>query len=59
MFPWMIITTVQIWFRVDPYYTGPIIILGADCGSDQEPLLPNSDFIEEKWGKPLNHSGMT
>ena len=32
---------------------------GADCGSDHEPLLPNSDLNWRKWGKPLDHSGMT
>ena len=32
---------------------------GADCGSDYESLLPNSDLNWRKWGKPLDHSGMT
>ena len=33
---------------------------GADCGSDHElSLLPNSDWNWRKWGKPLDHSGMT
>ena len=31
--------------------------LGADCGSDHELLLPNSDLNWRKWGKPLDHSG--
>ena len=32
---------------------------GADCGSDHDSLLPNSDVNWRKWGKPLDHSGMT
>ena len=32
---------------------------GADCGSDHDSLLPNSDLNWRKWGKPLDHSGMT
>ena len=32
--------------------------LGADCGSDHELLLPNSDLNWRK-GKPLHHSGIT
>ena len=31
----------------------------ADCGSDHETLLPNSDSNWRKWGKPLDHSGVT
>ena len=31
---------------------------GADCGSDHELLLPNSDLNWRKQGKPLDHSGM-
>ena len=30
---------------------------GADCGLDHELLLSKSDL--RKWGKPLEHSGMT
>ena len=33
--------------------------LRADCGSDRETLLPNSDLNWRKWGKPLDHSHMT
>ena len=32
---------------------------GADCGSDHELLTANSDWNWRKWGKPLDHSGMT
>ena len=32
---------------------------GADCGSDHELLIPNSDLNGRKQGKPLDHSGMT
>ena len=34
---------------------------GADCGSVRimNSLLPNSDLNLRKWGKPLDHSGMT
>ena len=32
---------------------------GADCGSDLNTLLPNSDLNWRKWGKPLDHSRMT
>ena len=31
---------------------------GADCGSDHNSLLPNSDLNWRKEGKPLDHSGM-
>ena len=34
-------------------------ILGADCGSDHELLMPKSDLNWRKWGKPPDHSGMT
>ena len=34
--------------------------LGPDCGSEiMNCLLPNSDVNWRKWGKPLEHSGMT
>ena len=32
---------------------------GADCGSDHELLMLNSDWNWRKWGKLLDHSGMT
>ena len=32
---------------------------GADCGSDHELLIAKFRQIEEMWGKPLDHSGMT
>ena len=35
--------------------TGP----GADCGSDRELLIAKSDLNWRKWGKPLDHPGMT
>ena len=35
------------------------IRLRADCGSNHELLLPHSDLNWKKWGKPLDHSGMT
>ena len=31
----------------------------ADCGSDQKFLIANSDLNWRKYGKPLDHSGMT
>ena len=34
-------------------------IPGADCGSDHELLIAKSDLNWRKWGKPLDHSGMT
>ena len=40
---------------IQPAKTRP----GSDCGSDHELLLPNSDLDWRKWGKPLDHSGMT
>ena len=32
---------------------------GADCGSDHELLIANSDWNWRKWRKPIDHSGMT
>ena len=32
---------------------------GANCGSDHELLITNSDLNWRNWGKPLDHSGMT
>ena len=33
--------------------------LGADCDSDHELLISNPDLNWRKYGKPLEHSGMT
>ena len=33
--------------------------LGADCGSDHELLIAKFRLKLRKWGKPLDHSGMT
>ena len=33
--------------------------LGADCGSDHELLIDKCRLKLKKWGKPLDHSGMT
>ena len=32
---------------------------GANCGSDHEFLIAKLRLKLKKWGKPLNHSGMT
>ena len=32
---------------------------GADCGSDYELLIAKFRGKLKKWGKPLDHSGMT
>ena len=32
---------------------------GADCGSDHELLIVKFRLKLKKWGKPLDHSGMT
>ena len=32
---------------------------GADCGSDHEHLIAKFRLKLKKWGKPLDHSGMT
>ena len=32
---------------------------GADCGSDHEILIAKFRLKLKKWGKPLDHSGMT
>ena len=32
---------------------------GADCGSDHELLIAKFRLKQKKWGKPLDHSGMT
>ena len=32
---------------------------GADCGSDHELLIAKFRIKLKKWGKPIDHSGMT
>ena len=45
--------------KMEMLYKSAKARLRADCGSDHELLIAKFRLKQKKWGKPLDHSGMT